>query len=83
MPWEFRPYTKYYVEAMPKPAAYDELIEIAKKLSEDLPFARIDLYYTNGKIHFGEVTLSSDAMFFESLTNEGIDNIGEIIRHLS
>lgn len=31
-------------------------IMIARKLSQHLPFARIDLYEANGKVYFGEIT---------------------------
>lgn len=33
-----------------------EMIELAEKLSEDFPFARIDLYNIDGQIVFGEIT---------------------------
>ena len=33
------------------------MCEYAKVLSEDFPFARIDLYNVEGKIYFGEITL--------------------------
>lgn len=39
-----------------KPANLSEMIEIAKKLSEDFPFVRVDLYNVEGKIYFGELT---------------------------
>lgn len=32
------------------------MIEIAEKLSANLPFVRIDLYYVDGRIYFGEYT---------------------------
>lgn len=35
---------------------FDEMMEIAKVLSEDFPAARIDLYLIDGKIYFGEIT---------------------------
>lgn len=41
---------------VPKPAKYNEMIEIAKKLSKDIPFVRIDLYEINGKVYFSEIT---------------------------
>jgi len=41
---------------IPKPENYDEMIEIAKILSEDFLHARIDLYNLNGSIIFGETT---------------------------
>lgn len=39
-----------------KPGNFDEMIEIAKKLSEDFPHVRVDLYNIDGKIYFGELT---------------------------
>lgn len=41
---------------IPKPDNLDEMVEVAKKLSEDFPFVRVDLYSVNGKIYFGELT---------------------------
>lgn len=40
-----------------RPQNLSEQIEIAKKLSKDIPFSRIDLYEINDKEYFGEVTL--------------------------
>lgn len=39
-----------------KPALFEEMKAIAAKLSQDMPFVRIDLYELNGKIYFGEYT---------------------------
>ena len=39
-----------------KPDQFDEMMRIAKTLSEDFPAARIDLYSIRGKIYFGEIT---------------------------
>ena len=43
-------------ENAPKPENLKEMLDIAAKLSEDFPFARIDLYSLNGKTYFGEIT---------------------------
>ncbi len=40
-----------------KPDKLDEMLSIAKELSKDMYYARIDLYYVNNKIYFGEITL--------------------------
>lgn len=40
-----------------KPKTYDKMLEIAEKLSEDIPHVRVDLYEINGQIYFGEMTL--------------------------
>lgn len=40
----------------PKPVKYEEMQTIAKKLSNGLPFSRVDLYEINKEIYFGEIT---------------------------
>lgn len=39
-----------------KPNKFEEMKAIAAKLSQGIPFVRIDLYEINGKIYFGEYT---------------------------
>lgn len=40
----------------PKPKNFEEMMEVARKLSADFPFVRVDLYNIDGKIYFGELT---------------------------
>lgn len=40
----------------PCPKNFDKMMDVAKKLSEDFPFVRVDLYNLDGKIYFGELT---------------------------
>ena len=40
----------------PKPENFERMVEVAKVLSEDFPFVRVDLYNIGGKIYFGELT---------------------------
>ena len=44
-----------------KPDNFDDMVEIAKKLSEDFPLVRVDMYSLNEKIFFGELTFTSAA----------------------
>lgn len=39
-----------------KPEKFEEMINICKILSKDFPHVRVDLYFENGKIYFGELT---------------------------
>ena len=39
-----------------KPAGLDQMIEVATELTKGFPFVRMDLYYANGKVYFGEFT---------------------------
>lgn len=39
-----------------KPANFDTMVRIAKALSADFDFVRVDLYSVGGKVYFGELT---------------------------
>lgn len=39
-----------------RPVKYEEMQYIARQLSEEIPFVRIDLYEVNGSVYFGEIT---------------------------
>lgn len=39
-----------------KPKCFDEMRELAEKLSKDIPHVRVDFYEVNGKVYFGELT---------------------------
>ena len=39
-----------------KPANFDAMVEVARKLSADFDFVRVDLYTVDGRIYFGELT---------------------------
>lgn len=41
---------------LPKPSNYEEMLAVARNLSEDFPHVRVDLYSVQGKTIFGETT---------------------------
>lgn len=41
-----------------KPEAFDEMKQLAEKLSKGIPQVRVDFYEVNGKVYFGELTFS-------------------------
>ncbi len=49
---------KNYDGSMEKPKNFEMLKEIAKKLSSDFQFVRVDLYDVDGNIFFGELTFT-------------------------
>ena len=55
-----------------KPKNLDKMIEIAKKLSEDFDYLRVDLYNVDGKIYVGELTLC-ESSGFGKFTDEAWD----------
>lgn len=63
-----------------RPKQYELMKELAAKLSEKMPFARIDFYEVNEKVYFGEITLYP-ASGFEGFTPEEWDlKLGEWIK---
>lgn len=57
--WNHLPFTNGHPnskEHIARPKNFEEMLEIAKKLSVGIPQVRIDLYNCNGKIYFGEIT---------------------------
>ena len=55
---------------LPKPDAIKSMFEIAEKLSEGIPYVRVDLYYISGKIYFGEMTFFPSGGFDNNLLEE-------------
>lgn len=45
-------------ESIPKPENFEKMCEIARILSKDFKFVRVDLHNVNGKIYFGEMTFT-------------------------
>lgn len=43
-------------EKFDKPNKYEQMIELAKELAGDFPFVRVDFYYVQDEIIFGELT---------------------------
>lgn len=43
-------------DCVPRPEGLDEMIRVVKILAEDFPCIRVDLYWVNGKVYFGELT---------------------------
>lgn len=49
----------YYEHTLPKPVNFDEMLRYARILSKDFIQVRVDFYNIDGKIYFGELTLSA------------------------
>lgn len=58
--WTFAKYRRNdyqpFDKLPPKPVHLDEMIELSRKFSKDIPFLRVDFYEINGKVYFGELT---------------------------
>jgi hypothetical protein len=56
------------------------MVEICIKLSEGIPFVRIDLYEINGAPLFGEMTLTPAGGFISYYTHDFLNRLGECIK---
>lgn len=69
-----RPKHPWSSSPIEKPAQLDEILELSRKLSKDIPFLRTDFYIVNGKVYFSELTFYP-ASGFESYEPEEWDEI--------
>lgn len=53
-----------------------DMIEIAKELSAPFPHVRVDFYYCNNKIYFGELTFFDGSGFYSFSPDEWDEKIG-------
>lgn len=77
--WNILPYTRkeFLPDFVPeKPKHLDEMIRIAKKLSEDFVFVRVDLYEYKDRVFFSELTFSPWGGMMYSYTDDAIKVIG-------
>ena len=62
-----------------KPKNFDKMISLAEKISKGIPQVRVDFYDVNGKIYFGEITLSHWSGFVPFEPEEWDKKIGDWI----
>lgn len=62
----------------PKPNKLKDMLEIAELLSEGLPECRVDLYNVNGRIYFGELTMTSNYGMMPYYTQDYLNEMGRI-----
>jgi hypothetical protein len=80
--WNQLPFTILYPGydgVVSKPHSLDEMIGIARKLSSDFVFSRIDLYNTDKKIYFGEITFHHEGGFGPILPKDYAYILGDYI----
>lgn len=70
---------KINTDPMAKPVCLNEMIKYAEILSEGHPEMRVDLYEVNGKVYFGELTMSAACGFMNNYTPEFMEKLGQMI----
>lgn len=64
---------------LPKPEGIDEMFGLAARLSEGIPFVRVDFYDVNGKVYFGELTFYPSGGFDSKRLPEADLHFGSMI----
>lgn len=59
------------------PHQLQRMLEVARILSADFPFVRVDLYEVNRKVYFGELTFSPACGVFEHFSDKFITEMGK------
>lgn len=62
-----------------KPAGIDRMFKLAEVLAQNLAFARVDFYFCNGQIYFGEITFFPESGFDAKLLSETNTYWGRLI----
>lgn len=62
---------------LPKPQNFDYMLECAAILSKGHPQCRVDLYNVNGKVYFGEMTMTSQGGYMDYFTPEYLLEMGQ------
>lgn len=55
---------------MPKPQNYKRMLDVARILSKDFPYCRVDLYEADDQVYFGELTFTPQANIMDYYTDE-------------
>lgn len=71
---------KQSINDIPRPSNYEIMINIASKLSNNIPFARVDLYNIEGKIYFGEITFFPASGYGVFTPSGWDDKLGNLIK---
>lgn len=81
--WELTEYTytyPRYEKPLDRPCKLQEMLDIAKKLSENFLYVRVDLYLVNGNIFFGEMTFTPANGIDSWNPPEANEKLGDLIR---
>ena len=81
--WELTPYQRAEYRQLSispeKPGKLGEMLDIARTLSEGIPFVRVDLYEVDGTVYFGELTFYPTGGFVYFSPEEWNETIGSWI----
>jgi hypothetical protein len=73
------PDSKSNIINIPKPITLNEMLFVAQTLSKGIPECRVDLYESNGKVYFGEMTFMSACGRISNYTESFLVELGNKI----
>ena len=65
---------------MPKPECLEEMINVARMLSNGFPQVRVDLYELKGKVYFGEMTFTSNGGYQDFYSQDFLNELGSYVK---
>ncbi|HWK24494.1 MAG TPA: ATP-grasp fold amidoligase family protein [Ureibacillus sp.] len=80
--WELLPYNMAsvnYNETLERPERLEEMLEIARGLSRAFLYVRVDLYYCNNEIYFGELTFTPAACLDVDFIDDADYQMGKLL----
>lgn len=81
--WNLMPFERHYPNSgqkIKKPENFDKMIDLASKLSKDMPFVRVDFYEVEGRLYFGELTFYPGSGIEEFTPSEYDEILGSWIK---
>lgn len=85
MNWNLKPkalnqnVAKNEMTPIDKPLCFEEMKEVASKLSKGFPQVRVDLYEVDGKTYFGELTFTSMGGYDNEISSDELKIMGNLI----
>ena len=71
--------SEFLAEKIEKPSKLLKMLEFARKLSKDFIYVRMDFFYINNEVYFGEYTFSPGAGWFDFENPETDVELGKLL----
>lgn len=81
--WKRMPFERHYPASkteIEKPKSYEEMVKLAERVSQGIPFVRVDFYEIAGKPYFGEITFSPGSGFEKFYPEEVDETLGSWLK---
>ena len=73
------PHLTHATEPLPRPACFEQMLEVARCLSKPFPQVRVDLYESEGQVWFGELTFTSLSGMMDYFSPTCLQEMGKLV----